>query len=164
MEIILTHSGDPAMWKQNVRHLKRMKGEEYITRNGVVVPEKKVKIISDCSCRFNCSEMYPPKAQEELFRDYYKLADTCKQKAFLSSLIVERPVTRRRSRAEDPEVSKKKSKSRYYYLPSADGDGSNRVCLKFMCNVFGISFRIIDLALRDTTRSGVYIGLNRHAG
>lgn len=67
-----------------------------------------------------------------------------------------------RSRPRLENGGRKKKNSRFHYLPVPGGD-KKRVCLRFLCNVFCISFKILDSVLADTS-DGVYIGMNKHLG
>lgn len=153
---------NPELWERNIRKKQRLSGKSYVTAKGKEMPEKVFNCIDNCHCRFKCHANISTEQQKILFEEYYSFADDCRQKAFLSSLVVEKPIQRHRKR--NPDVTgKEKKKSRSYFLPDANKE-KHRVCLKFFCNVFQMSFQVIDLALIKSSSSGVYTGVDGRKG
>ena len=128
---------DPSKWNVNVQHRKRMLGQEYTTRKGVVRPAKVPPVMETCTCRFGCEKSIVPEQQAALLKNFLALGDTARQKAYLSQFIDERPVKRKRPRTN--VATKEKTVSRYYYLPSSNENGElNRVCLRFFTFIFQV--------------------------
>lgn len=50
---------------------KKLKGEEYLTRKGILVPAKKFTPVISC-CRKNCADKLPPESQKIIFDDFLK--------------------------------------------------------------------------------------------
>lgn len=123
-----------------------MKGEK--------IPAKIPRTMIDCGCRFNCHLVCPPQRQEILFQDFYKLKDTGRQKAYLSTLIINKEVQRQRPRSNDPK--KIKFCSREYHVFNEDGERL-RVCQKFFCFVFQKSQCFVDSAAKLKTNSGATV-------
>lgn len=149
-------------WERNIRKKHRLTGESYVTAKGKVMPEKVFSVIENCNCRFKCHKNIPSVQQKDLFKEYYRLGDSCRQKAFLSTLVLEKPILRKRKRNPD-KTGKEKNKSRFYFLPDSERE-KHRVCLNFFCKVFQISFQVIDLALMKSSSSGVYTGTDGRKG
>lgn len=152
---------DPDSWERNIRKRQRMSGKTYTSRTGKVIEEKVFQPVDNCSCRFQCTKQIPPERQKALFDEYWGLGDSGRQKCFISSLVSEENVKRHRKRKIDS--GRVKNKSRFYSLPCVSGEKS-RVCLKFFCSVFQISFQIIDLALKHCSSSGIYVGTDGRIG
>lgn len=151
---------DPSLWKQNVRKKQRMSGQAYVDRKGKTVPQKQPPDIL-CKCKFKCSVHFPKEKQQEIFKEYWALGDTVLQKAFISSLVEEKPVQRKRKRNEDS--GKSKMKSRFYFFRKENGE-KVRVCLKFFCDVLKITFKVIDHALANRNQSGAFSGADGRKG
>lgn len=152
---------DPNTWKRNDRKFKRVSGKSYETRKNTVVPEKKPRYIDCSKCRFKCSDKISLERQQILHQEYWGLADNDRQKALLCSLVTETSVHRHRKRVPASQITK--TKSRVYSLH--DEEGKNvRVCLKFLCATFSISFQVIDLALKKRGVCGAYIGTDGRKG
>lgn len=161
MKRIRKRKAEPDIWKRNERKIKRMSGKSYQTRKHIIMPEKKPSYINCSRCRFKCSDKISLERQQILHQEYWGLADADRQKAFLCSLVTENSIQRHRKR--NPESKITKTKSRVYSL--YDEKGCNvRVCLKFLCATFSISFQIIDLALKKRGPGGAYIGTDGRKG
>lgn len=89
---------EPKKWKQNIAHENRMRGLAYTNRKGEKRAAKTPKVMETCGCRFNCSSQVSEEEQVALFKDFLQLGDTYRQKAYLSNLITEKEVQRKRSR------------------------------------------------------------------
>ncbi len=151
---------DPNSWKRNVAKRSRVAGESYISQKGVQRPKKVMKT-TNCECRFKCREKISTEQQQSIFKEYYSLGDSIRQKHFICSLIEEAPVVRRRKRMHDSGIEKKTS--RFYFLPC--GDEKIRVCAKFFCNTFAFSKKTIEITLQHKSpNSGSYIGVDGRKG
>lgn len=132
-----------------------MSGDSYVTAKGKTMPEKTFVPTNECLCRFKCTSHISQDQQQSLFKEYWNLGDACLQKAFITSLVTEQPIVRRRKR-NNAVTGKEKKNSRAYHLPDHDKK-KHRVCLKFLTNLFQISTQIIELALKKTSSSGVFL-------
>lgn len=112
--------------------------------------------MENCGCRFLCHEHFDQKAQEGLFNDYIRVENKTE---FLSQFVVQKDVERRRPRLH--VIKKAKSRSRFYYLTAGNGERV-RVCQKFFCFVFQISFQVIETMLQKRTPNGAL--LNKQHG
>ncbi|KAG8286671.1 hypothetical protein J6590_054512 [Homalodisca vitripennis] len=79
------------------------------------MPQKCFSAVEDRkTCRYKCDINIPKEQQEQLFKEYYGFGEDCRQKAFLSSLVVECPVSRKRKR--NPENRQRKKYQEYTHL------------------------------------------------
>lgn len=125
------------------------------------MPQKRPSYIDCSKCRFKCTEKISLERQQILHQEYWGLADSDRQKAHLCSLVTENSIQRHIK--QNPESKISKTISRVYSLP--DENGCNvRVCLKFLCATFSISFQIIDLALKKRGPGGAFIGTDGRKG
>lgn len=85
----------------------RMCGKAYANRRGEMRPAKEPRVMETCNCRFKCNEFVFAERQISLFEYFMKLGDTARQKGFLSSLIAEKDVLRKRPRKFIDEKQKK---------------------------------------------------------
>ena len=153
----------PENWKRHVRQKARSRGLPYVTRNGIHRPQKQ-PVPFDCGkCRFCCSVSISDDDRATICREYYSLEEYNVKKQFLCNLVLEEPVKRKRSRSEVPNPKKVKNKSRAYYLYASDGS-KKRVCQKFFCKTFAISFRVVDTALAGRGESGAFVGGDKRIG
>lgn len=136
----------PYKWKKNVRKIKRISGKSYETRKGIVVPDKTARYVDCSQCRFKCSQNISLERQKVLCQEYWALSDSDRQKAHLCSLITKTSVQRHRKRNAESNITK--CKSRFYSSHNEDNE-KVRVCLKFFCATFSISFQVVDLALKN---------------
>lgn len=112
-----------------------MLGEEYVSRGtGIIRPAKTPRFMEHCGCRFKCDKHFDAEAQATLTKEYCAVLE---KKSFVSPLIIEKEIQRPRSRSEVPKKSK--TKYRFYYLPNETG--KVRVCQKFFCFIFQISYK-----------------------
>lgn len=154
------------MWKRSEVKRLRQSGEEYINRGKKVVPPKKPKL-RDCSkCRliillksshlaiihllydcfnmkiffhrFKCNDNFPEDLRATICKEYYGLADSSKQKLYLSNFIEETVCPRR----QQLNSTKPRKTSRSYFLPCATGE-KKRVCLDFFCHTFSVSTKFV---------------------
>lgn len=143
-------------WKRNIRKKHRSEGLAYVNSKGKKVPDKQPAPVNCDKCRFHCSEKLDEEARLEQCKYFYSI-DNKRKKDFICRLVLTSTVDRRRrGRGIRP-----KSVSRYYYLPTADGD--KRVCQKFFCTTLGISKKTVDYAVAHKNELGL-CELPEHTG
>ncbi|XP_077298755.1 uncharacterized protein LOC143919980 [Arctopsyche grandis] len=144
-----------------IRQENRKAGKTYLNCRGQPVSAKEPKRVDCSKCRFRCSDNFSIEDQNMLCNEYWSLADPARQKSYICSIVKMKPVERFRQRGQ--ETLKPRSISKYYYLPDQLGE-HKRVCLKFICATFGISFQVIDLSLKNKVNSNCYTGRDRGKG
>nr|CAH7744923.1 unnamed protein product [Callosobruchus chinensis] len=142
-----------ALWKRSLVKSLRLSGQNYINRSGKTVPQKSPKI-ADCSkCRYKCNSLFPLDIRKIICKEYYQLADYSRQKMYLSSLMENVPVSRKKC----SPLTKNRKTSRIYYLKDTKG-ARHRVCQKFFCATFAISHRVVETCVKSMSDTGVFIG------
>lgn len=103
----------------------------------------------DCSkCRKGCSISFPEEERQKIHESFWALGDSDRRRIFVSNLVEEEPVNRRRHK---DQLDSRRSNTRIYYLRS----GRNRVpvCKGFFLATLDISEGVIHNILkhRDET-------------
>lgn len=109
--------------------------------------------------RYKCNASFEYEVQRKLCKEYWDLGNSEKQKLYISSLIENVPVRRRKNSA----FAKNRSTSRVLYLRDTLGE-KKRVCLKFFCSTFAISHHLIQSVMENVGFGGVYVSHDKRIG
>ena len=114
--------------KRYLEKVKRNKGGDYISKNGVVRLAKKIR--KPCSdCKYNCSSRITESKRMQLFREYYVLGDVHLQWQWIARQIERTtPKDRRRNR-----LTTKQRQNVFHYNFIINGN-KERVCKLFFLN------------------------------
>ncbi|KAL5239426.1 hypothetical protein ACI65C_006836 [Semiaphis heraclei] len=177
----------PSLWSRNINKQKRASGKSYINRFGKLVKRKEPKDINCSMCRFRCSEVFNSFLRLEICSEYWNLGDTTRQKNYISSLVSELPVKRRRPRTNnkiaknsgdseynldndsdsnviiDNNEENQRAVSREYFLLNSNTE-KKRVCQKFFCATLSITFPVVNNALKNCNDFGMYTGIDGRKG
>lgn len=82
---------NPKTWKQNKRKLNRNIGQEYVSKNNVVVPARSS---INCKCAKRCTDKFLIAAKNKILEDFNNLKEKNVQDAYLFGLITKAPVAR----------------------------------------------------------------------
>lgn len=77
---------DKALWKRNVRKQFRNSGSQYTNVKGTLVPAKQCDG-SDCKCNKECHKLITIQQRENIFKDFYELANHDLQTAYLCGRV-----------------------------------------------------------------------------
>lgn len=122
-------------------------GNEYVSKRGSLVKEKKVGKQCPSTCKKECSKVISGAQRKEIFDSFWKLGETVKQWEYIGRFVKEVPVKFRRSGALAP-----KSTSRQYSL--FDGNSNQIVCKQFFLCTLDISEAKVITALRKKNPFG----------
>ena len=114
---------------------KVISGAAHRNCKGKEIPDKNPRY-EPCNCRFKCTELITEEHQRSIFVEYRTISTRMEQRAFLSRLMVEHTVKRRRVDVKDCQSLRMRSIA--YTLKDAEGTFV-RVCLSFFCKTFAIS-------------------------
>lgn len=133
-KIVRRKQRDVTNWKMNKRAKSYQAGEAYVSRRGVLVPERKIKELKDCvsKCRFKCGITISKTEREAQFVSYYKMKQNEKYHYLLRTTersLTERPKDRNRE-------SYKKFSYKFFFYVGAD---KVQVCKKFFLGTLAIS-------------------------
>ena len=128
----------PESWGRNAAKSSHLKGHEYKKSRGIsgsaTVPPKSVQPCNCTKCRYKCSENFSDDARQQIFEQFYELADYCRQKDFIINHVVEMP-----TKTETKHSESHRQVSRAFYLPN---NGKRmRVCGNFFCKTLDIKIR-----------------------
>ncbi|KAH7645815.1 hypothetical protein HUG17_1353 [Dermatophagoides farinae] len=124
----------------NINKLKRNSGQEYVTRKSVVVASKEI-IIRPC-CSKNCQDKISLETREQIFKDFWKMANFSKQNFYLKAVVRSKTPKRRRSNTEKRQV--------YYQYFLTYLNKSVLVCKRFFLDTFNISEGRLARALKQS--------------
>ena len=144
------------LWKRSVNKNLRLCGKEYVNRSGKKMSKKEPKKVDCSKCRFKCQENIPENQREVICQEYYDLADYQRQKIYLSSLMQNVPVARKRNSPK----TKNRAASWQYFLKNANGT-RERVCEKFFCGTFAVSHRVIETTSKSFSDTGLFVGYDK---
>lgn len=130
------------MWKRNVRKDKHLKGKEYVSIKGNVVPEKRTKI-GPCSCNNKCHTKISEERQIQIFNEFYNLETYNMQTSYLFTVV--KVCNKQRTYTVNP--NSKRQKTRVYCLIDATGN-EVKVCKEFFQNTLQVSAGRIDRILK----------------
>lgn len=91
-------------WKKTQRKIKRNSGQCYIATTGRVIEGKKIG--PPCSCPLKCYDSVGQSEIENIFNNYWKMADHHSQTAYLSDRVTSREVKRSRVKGRPSRVSR----------------------------------------------------------
>lgn len=142
-------------WKCNNRNKKAITGKSYISKNGQVVPEKKIKPV--CACRLKCSERINEDVRSSIFREYYDKSMTWERKRqFIISRVFE--VQTAKPKRRNSELPSKRLFT-YIYTFLVDGK-TEKVCKTFFLNTLAVSETVVRTSLKKKLR-GIVLGNRR---
>ncbi|XP_060590180.1 uncharacterized protein LOC132745308 [Ruditapes philippinarum] len=122
------------MWSKTINKRRRQAGKEYINRQGVKVPQKRVSVKTNCkgtsNCRRKCTQQFSDEQIQAIHDGYWSLDDDGGKNGFIA-----RTITRRTN-----ENKKKDSNRRYTYeFFFFRNDDKIQVCKDFYLGVLHIS-------------------------
>jgi len=135
-----------AVWKKNVRKMKRLKGQEYISdKTKQTVRARSLKPVNCGKCRLGCSTKVSEEQRQKLFHEFYSMSSWEAQTAYLKQSIMEYEPKRRTTQAD----SNRKAHSRAYYVTVTDGSSSRsvRICKNMFMKTYDINTARIHYAL-----------------
>lgn len=144
------------MWHKNIRKKKRQSGQEYTSITGKTVPHRKFKE-KDCSkCIYKCNDSFPLEEQSKINSFYWGLGSTKSQREMIKSLVVERPVGRKRT------ANLKRKCTVVYSFPSTTAPiALIRVCKSFFLATLSISDAVVYTVLKKTVNGCVLAPSNQ---
>ena len=138
--------GNPKLWKTSVAKKKRDSGEAYVSAyTNKQMPARRVG--PDCKCPKKCYEKIGMACIQEIFDNYWVLADHSAQTAYLTKLVHCETV----NRSEVGEGSRRKNTNVYTVFVA--GILVN-VCLIAFTNIHGISETRVRKAMKKVTETG----------
>ena len=84
-------------YAQRISKIKRNSGQEYCTKNGKIISEKKFEN-KNCICSKKCVERINEAERKIIFQQFWNMSDFDIQNLFLYESVHSYPVKRRRSR------------------------------------------------------------------
>lgn len=139
----------PDEWVQNRRKRLRQEGKSYITRRGILMPEKQFSIKECSHCPLKCHEFFNPDELKEMFDNFWKM-DLQNKRQYLSQLVEETGVKRVRTKS----AQSRRSLTRHYYLIK-NATQKKKVCRSFFMEVFKVSSNFIRTVCRKRLKSGI---------
>lgn len=138
-----------ANWKQNKAKRRRNKGGSYtsLSKTRKVVPSRCLKPPCTNKCKHKCSEKIDTNARYDLFHSYWELGDLYKQRAFISSCMVDIKAKYKYTNAEKPRNPNKA----YYFNVSNE---NIRVCKTFFKSTLDVSERMVYTTQQKITDGG----------
>lgn len=128
-------------WKENIRREQKEKGQEYVSKKGIIKKRKEIK--EPCKCRLKCYEKINGEQRKNIFEDFYKLP-RAGQDQYIAETVKETKKGRERLR-ESTKTKKIKDESRRtytrkYYITNTDGQ-STEVCQTMYLNTLDITLK-----------------------
>lgn len=134
--------------KRNIEKLKRRRGESNITNSGVPRLGKSIRPTCPTNCLFKCTQNITPQQRQQLFNDFYALADVNAQWQYIGLNLTRITPKYRKS----PTV--RRDNIAYVFIVNGV---KVRVCKIYFHNTLGITKSVSDTALRKCDANGVLI-------
>lgn len=134
---------DPDNWIRNRQRNARVRGEEYMTNSGKVIPAKRMQSPCKVTCRFKCRTRISDEDRQRSFDEYWGLANFILQRKFIFEHHKTLPVQRRRFRSAQ---GKPREYSSHYFLDKRNADGTVEkvhVCESMFLKTFDICRNIV---------------------
>ncbi|XP_068226262.1 uncharacterized protein [Palaemon carinicauda] len=146
--------GNVLQWKKYAAKIQRDAGQEYVSRaTGKEVAAKKI----GNPCRDGCFDKISMPVIQEVFSDFWGVADYDKQNAYIRSLVRSKPVKRRRKPLGDkPPV---RTQTREYTITYQNN--VHTVCKAGFLSILSVSDTRMRTALSKVTDTGAPIGDKR---
>ncbi|CAH1967789.1 unnamed protein product [Acanthoscelides obtectus] len=150
-------------WKRNEIKLARNSGKEYLDWKGNTHSARKLK--DPCkNCKKKCVERIGHTEREEIFKDYWSLADINRQRDFIARHVVVKVKGRTRLRkqslnsddSDEPPIMQERSRrtfTNFYYLTVREERIS--VCQIFFLNTLCISAQVVKTVIKKLGSTGV---------
>lgn len=141
-----------AAWKCNVRKSMKFAGQEYISKKGKVIRQRKLKPPCSSSCKKKCSERFDEQFRLSIFNNFWKDGNTDNfKRQFIAGCVMRKPVERR---TVLKSVSRRKFTHTYTFeLPTEKVE----VCKTFFLNTLDITDTTVDTALKKKTDGGIIL-------
>lgn len=153
---------NPEEWKKNVSKKNKLHGLAHLSRNGTIIPAKRVEEVDCSACLFQCSQNYSEGIRSEIFDMFYSLGTNEIQKQFVCQNVTEE-ATKHKSKISSSvdetdciEKPNRRTVTRRYYLPKRD-NSRHQVCSQFFRATLAIGKSFISHALKHK-KFGMYMG------
>ncbi|KAI4455678.1 dna-directed rna polymerases i ii and iii subunit rpabc2 [Holotrichia oblita] len=128
---------------------KKLKGEEYLTRKGVLVPAK-------YCCRMKCAEKLTVESQKFVFENFLKSV-TSKDQALSNRIKLSQKAVERKGRNKTGIIKKRKITARYFV--TLDGKEIN-ICKTMFQQVHGVTRGKVDIIIEKRASRTAFVGEN----
>ena len=127
--------------KRQLNRELKIKGSEYVTRSGKVIPEKKFRF-KECKCFYKCQELFPAETRKGYFDYFYSLGSVRLQKQFILSCISLLKIQSRKKILDDKKKKTRKHSKVYAF-------NRQRVCANVFVSTLGISKKLVDFIVNE---------------
>lgn len=140
---------DPPSWKQNKVKRMRNRGKSYISlsKTKKSVPARCLKQPCNDKCRLKCTEIISINERYEIFEKFWSLGDLSKQRAYISSCMIDIEPKYKYTNAAQP----RKNNKAFYFVVNGK---KTRVCKTFYKATLDVSDRMIFTVQTKFTENG----------
>lgn len=153
-------------WKRNKIRTLRNSGKEYLNWSGKVQPARKMKDSCPNSCKRKCKQKINEEQREEIFNEYWAMADINRQRDFVARHVEVRNKGRSTTRNIDGsendsdnsimENLSRRTYSNYYFFTI--NLTKIAVCKTFFLNTLAISAQVVKTVIK---KKGVHGTVNK---
>ena len=141
----------PENWRRNVNKVRRLKGEEYVTDKGKIIPSQPMR---PAPCRNRPKHKCCEQLSEDVRKNIYDQFRSCETLQAQREFLVRHITQDKPKRKVVSGDSRKKYVKRYTLI---DGEVSHSVCREFFLATLGISEGLIKGAFKKLDSSGVVL-------
>lgn len=142
---------NPDSWKINIKKRLRISGQSYANGKNINVPARKVKEKDCATCRYKCNSNFPEPERQNIFDQFWSMADVSRQKDF----IINHTVTTIKKRQTTQTESKRKNSIKYRLTTQGN---QIRTCKDFFLKTLDITEKFARSALDG--QSSINLGIS----
>ncbi|KAJ8966939.1 hypothetical protein NQ314_003216 [Rhamnusium bicolor] len=148
-------------WRRNIIKKSRNSGKSYMNWKGKQQQARELKL--PCDCRMKCREKISPDLRQNIFKEYWELADVNRQRDFISKFVDFKKTsrTRRRTHTADNvgennsnEAECSRRQLTFVYHLNNDSKERIQVCKIFFLNTLCICAQVVKTVLHKKLPSG----------